>query len=282
MTHAPNAANQAELTFPDGTPSTVRDTLLAEARMLDESHVALQELMERMTGELANNRCAAFAGFDPLERAEGLYRVPARLFARVVARVSQALSPSETPLKLDVDHLEEHYFPRRAWSEAPAFSCVDLVERLLAEFAPCAHEIAQKQAAHKFARVFGLRYQKAPEVVSGRIVLKHGASVDTLWSTTRYSFHAQHNIREHLDALATCLPLANPAVDEESIRQSVRDVLGDLERRNWQPGRDYRGEVAGVQIRLFQTAVKYHFPAAHVQALNLFCVEHAPEYFAER
>ncbi|KZC32607.1 MULTISPECIES: hypothetical protein [unclassified Rhodanobacter] len=272
---------QGSITFPEeGAASAPRELLLAEARMLDASHADLQTIVDRVTSELAENRCASFTRFDPMARSDGMHCVPSRLFVRMVERVGQVLSPSETPLSLDVDDLREYYFTHVSLAKRAPFTCVDLVERLLARFAPRASEIAHQQAALKFARVFGLRYQKATTPVSGRIILQQGASVDVFWSPARYGFHTQSSVSEHLNALATCLPFANPSVDAEDVRQDVRDVLRELELRNWEPARDFRGEVAGVQIRLFKSAVKYHFPLAHVQALNVFCVEHAPEYFA--
>lgn len=272
---------EGSIAFPDeGTPPDLREVLLAEARMLDASHAELQEIVDRATAELAQNRCAAFARFDPMERSDGMHCVPSRLFTRMVERVSQVLSPSETPLSLEVDDLREYYFTHVSLAKRAPFTCVDLVERLVTRFAPHATEIAHQQAAQRFARVFGLRHQKATTPVSGRIILQQGAGVDGYWSPARYGFHTQHSVSEHLNALAACLPFANPSVDAEDVRQDVRDVLRELELRNWAPGRDFRGDVAGIQVRLFKSAVKYHFPLAHVQALNVFCVQHAPEYFA--
>ncbi|UJJ60645.1 hypothetical protein [Rhodanobacter denitrificans] len=282
-----NEITQGSIAFPeegafpqDGATHGAREVLLAEARMLDASHAELQAIMDRVTNELEENRCASFTRFDPMARSDGMHCVPSRLFIRMVERVSEVLSPSDTPLSLEVDDLREYYFTHKSLAARAPFTCVDLVERLVARFAPRATEIAHEQAAEKFARVFGLRYQKETKPVSGRFVLEHGASTDGFWSPARYSFTSQSSIRAHLDALANCLPFANPDIDADNVRQSVRGLLEDLELRNWTPGRDFRGEVAGIQIRLFQSSVKYHFPLAHVQALNVFCVQHAPEYFA--
>lgn len=271
---------RAPMQLEDTGAGSVREKLLAEARVLDQSFDDLRALVDRVTTEFANNECASVTRYNPMARAEGLYLLPERLFAAMVDRVAALLSPTDTPLVLPVDDLSERYFRRRAWAPALPFTCVDLVERLLAEFEPRAMDMAHKQTARRFARVFGLRHLKAPKVVGGRMVLKHGADVDVYWSPARYGVHTKENIREHLDALATCLPFANPSVDAQSARRELQAVLRELEDRSWVPGSDFRGEIAGVHIRLFQSAVKYHVPLAHVEALNLFCAQHAADYFA--
>lgn len=273
---------QVPLDLPPIGSRSRRELLLAEARALDQSFADLQVLVDRVASEFASNQCASFTRYDPMGRAEGLYRLPERLFAGIVDRVAMELSPTDRPLVLHVDELREFYFRWKPHASRVPFTCVDLVERLLSEFEPRALDLAHQQAAHMFARVFGLKHQKPRKVVAGCMVLEHGASVDAIWSPARYGPHAKENIREHLEALATCLPFADPSVDRVVIRREVEEVLQELERRSWVPERDFRGGVAGVQIRLFQTAVKYHFPLAHVEALNLFCVQHAPDYFAGR
>lgn len=140
-------AQQVPLDLAPSHNPSMHNLLLAEARMIDESHAELHALVERVAKEFGQNKCASLVRYDPMGRAEALYHVPERLFAAMVDRVAVALSPTETPLVLPVDDLRSRYFSHRPLATRVPFTCVDLVERLLAAFAPRALELAYQQAA---------------------------------------------------------------------------------------------------------------------------------------
>jgi len=256
------------------------DMLRGHAATMDDASAQLVGIVAGFNAAVADNPCGIHLRYSSPELDGNLRGVPEALLVEMVTLVGAALSATGTPVGIRLEPYRVLYFGEGHRRGTVPFSCVDVVERVWAEFAHRARGISFSQAAQRFAKAFWLRRNQAGASVGNCVVLQCGASVDRFWGAPRYGHTTRDSIRDRFTALAECLPLVDATVDKAALEEEIRVALDELERCNWVPAPDVRLQVGGIGVRLFQTSVKYHVPVALAEALNLFVSEHAAGYLA--
>jgi hypothetical protein len=253
--------------------------LRAYAASMDTACSRLVCTVVNFNATVSANPCGVHLPYSSLKLDSALREVPDSLLAEMVHLVGLALSSTGTPIAIDLQPYRELYFGRQKLRDTEPFSCVDVVERLWAEYASRGEAISLSQAAHRFASTFGLRGKVPGALVAGCVVLVCGTHVDHTWEPARYGYSARDRIRAHLAALVECLPLVDPSLSASQLQSEVEAFTAEMDDHHWAPSAGVRRQVGGIAIRPYQTSVKYHVPQALAQALNLFAAEHAAEYF---
>lgn len=256
------------------------DLLRAYATTMDDASAQLVAIVAGFNAAVSDNPCGIHLRYSSPELDGHLRGVPEALLLEMVTLVGAALSATATPVGIRLEPYRTLYFGEGHRRGTVPFSCVDVVERVWAEFAHRARGISLSQAAQRFAKAFWLRRNQTGATVGNCIVLQCGASVDRFWGAPRYSQTTRDSIRDRFAALAECLPLIDATVDKTALQEEIRVALAELEGCNWVPAPDVRLQVGSIGVRLYQTSVKYHVPLSLAQALNLFVSEHAADYLA--
>ena len=226
------------------------DLLRAYASTMDDASTQLVGIVAGFNAAVADNPCGMHLRYSSPELDGNLRGVPEALLLEMVTLVGAALSATGTPVGIRLEPYRTLYFGEGHRRGSVAYSCVDVVERVWAEFAHRARGISLSQAAQRFAKAFWLRRNQTGASVGNCIVLQCGASVDRFWGAPRYSQTTRDSIRDRFAALAECLPLIDATIDKAALQEEIRVALAELEECNWVPATDVRLQVGGIGVRV--------------------------------
>lgn len=257
--------------------------LLRRADDLDKDWAHIEGMVHDLLRALDASTAAKAAHYSPMSRGDGLSEGRRNLVRRVVAIVAKHLSVAGVSLDIDSAPIVEHFLgSRRSWEEhkRPEFSCRAVMLHTLEIYQDKADVLVRKQAALSFAHAFGLKHQKNQEM-KGCALLEINAGVDVYWRPARFTTSTQGRLSTALLALGAVIALTEPMGSGPAALAEAEALIAELSAANWVPERSFRGHAYGVEVRLFQSCIKFLVPRATVARLNAFVSQHAPEYFQE-
>jgi len=255
--------------------------LLRRADDLDKDWAHIESMVYDLQRALDHSTAAQAASYSPMSRTDGLSEGRRNLTRRTVEIVAKRLSVAGVALNIDAEPIVEHFFGlRQRWqeNERPVFSCRAVVLRTLELYQDQADALVRKQAALSFAHAFALRHQRNEER-KGCALLEISAGVDPYWSPARFTTSTKDRLRTALRSLGAVFALTEAYQADASPLAEAEALISQLEAANWVPERSFRGRAYGVEVRLFQSRIKFLVPRATVGRLNAFISQHAPEYF---